>query len=262
MTPTVVNGVDEAIEAIQAAQRGGEPIKLVLTDMYMPRRDGFELIEWIRHESECPDLKIMVLSSGPTPEHRTRAAELNVDAYMTKPVKQSILLDAIARSLSDTTVVATPEVDKPAATETRSLNILIAEDNPVNQETATLMFQKLGHTVTIANNGVEALELLDGGHLDDNEFDIVFMDVQMPELDGKAATGKIRENEKTTGKHQPIVAMTAHAMKGDREECLEAGMDDYISKPIRRKALKTVVDRVVERFWDTDAETGADLDTE
>lgn len=157
-----------------------------------------------------------------------------------------MLFDAIATLSRD---AALKPADKPTEPETVSsesvppLQILLAEDNPVNQETATTMLSKLGHTIVVANNGREALELLA-----QRQFDLVFMDVQMPEMDGMTATGKIREGETATGQHVPIVAMTAHAMKGDEERCLAAGMDDYIAKPIRRKAIATVVARVVEKF--------------
>src|SRR5262249_43249441 len=125
----------------------------------------------------------------------------------------------------------------------RSLQILLAEDNPVNQMTATTMLEKLGHAVVVANNGRQAID-----KINEEKFDVVFMDVQMPEMDGVTATGEIRRRERATGGHIPIVAMTAHAMKGDKEKCLEAGMDDYVSKPIRRKDLADVLARIVERF--------------
>lgn len=246
MQPTVVNSVDEAVQAMERARHSGKPLKMVLTDMYMPKKDGLELIEWIRSREEHSAANVIILSSGPTPEHRARAKELNVASYLTKPVRQSSLLDAI-------TNVVRPVVDVPAENEGQRdtteeaevtpLNILLAEDNPVNQTTATTMMGKMGHTVTVANNGLEAVKQVTA-----NDYDIVFMDVQMPEMDGITACGKIRETEQSTGKHVPIVAMTAHAMKGDRERCIEAGMDDYISKPIRRKGVQEVIQRVFENF--------------
>ena len=250
MRPTVVNSVDEAIQAMERAQHSGQPVKMVLTDMYMPKKDGLELIEWIRKREEHANANVIILSSGPTPEHRARAKELNVAAYLTKPVRQSSLLDAITgivkpesfSTQSIETALETPDV--------QPLNILLAEDNPVNQMTATTMINKLGHTVTVANNGREAIEKVAV-----EKFDIVFMDVQMPEMDGITATGKIRESEESTGRHVPIVAMTAHAMKGDRDRCIAAGMDDYISKPIRRKGVQEVIERVFEQFIKQEADT-------
>jgi two-component system sensor histidine kinase/response regulator len=247
MSPVVTTGVDEAIEAIETAQRSRQPIQLVLTDMYMPRRDGFDLIEWLRVRPEYSDVKVMILSSGPTPEHRARAEEVKVASYLTKPIRQSTLFDAIATAIGPGEALTVEEgvsvaVDEDQAA-VRPLQVLLAEDNPVNQMSATTMLQKLGHTVVVVNNGRQAIE-----KINEQPFDIVFMDVQMPEMDGPTATGEIRKSEQATGQHIPIVAMTAHAMKGDKEKCLEAGMDDYVSKPIRRRDLADVIARVAERF--------------
>jgi two-component system, sensor histidine kinase and response regulator len=246
MIPIVTESVDEAIQAMERANNSGKPIKLILTDMYMPQRDGFELIEHIRGHEKFAGAHIIVLSSGPTPEHRERAKKLSVAAYLTKPFRQSALFDAITDAMHVGDQFAKKK-SKPKAADasdfTDKLNILLAEDNPVNQQTATIMLQKLGHTVTIAGNGVEALEKATAG-----DYDLVFMDIQMPEMDGLTATGKIREKEQETSTHVPVVAMTAHAMKGDQERCLEAGMDDYISKPIRRKEVAKVIARVAEKY--------------
>jgi CheY-like chemotaxis protein len=246
MNPVVAKGVDEAIQLLQQTQHRGQPIQLVLTDMYMPKRDGFDLIEWMRRNPEYADVKVMILSSGPTAEHRVRAAELKVASYLTKPVKQSTLFDAIATAIGPAEAVQVEQAvpSAPDSSETvRPLQILLADDNPVNQMTGTTMLQRLGHTVVVASNGREAIE-----KINTQEFDIVFMDVQMPEMDGITATVEIRKSEQSTGKHIPIVAMTAHAMKGDKEKCLEAGMDDYVSKPIRRQELGDVIGRVANRF--------------
>jgi CheY-like chemotaxis protein len=214
--------------------------------MYMPRRDGFALIEWLRDKPEYAGVRVMILSSGPTADHRARAKELHVASYLTKPVRQSTLFDAIATALGPAeappAAPAAAPVPQPAL-GVRPLQILLAEDNPVNQMTATTMFEKLGHAVVVANNGRQAIDKING-----QAFDVVFMDVQMPEMDGVTATGEIRKSEQGTGRHIPIVAMTAHAMKGDKEKCLEAGMDDYVPKPIRRKDLSDVIGRIVERF--------------
>jgi CheY-like chemotaxis protein/HPt (histidine-containing phosphotransfer) domain-containing protein len=171
---------------------------------------------------------------------------MQVASYLTKPVRQSTLFDAIATALGPAHLLSASSAPAPAAAQDpggRPLQILLAEDNPVNQMTATTMFEKLGHAVVVANNGRQALD-----KMDEEKFDVVFMDVQMPEMDGVTATGEIRKRERATGRHIPIVAMTAHAMKGDKERCLEAGMDDYVAKPIRRKDLADVLARIVERF--------------
>jgi signal transduction histidine kinase/CheY-like chemotaxis protein len=247
MKPAVASGVDEAIATLEQARASGQPIELVLTDMYMPRRDGFALIEWLRARPDYADVKVMILSSGPTAEHRARAREMHVTSYLTKPVRQSTLFDAIATAIGPAEVHSAPPAAASAAgpqdQAVRSLQVLLAEDNPVNQMTATTMLEKLGHVVVVANNGRQAID-----KLSEQPFDMVFMDVQMPEMDGVTATGEIRKNERSTGRHIPIVAMTAHAMKGDKEKCLEAGMDDYVAKPIRRKDLADVIARIVERF--------------
>lgn len=255
MQPTVVEGVDQAIQAMERAQHGAKPLKLVLTDMYMPKRDGMQLIEWMRSRPEFAAVNVLILSSGPTSEHRAQAKELKVPSYLTKPVRQSSLYDAIANSISDLILQENFGSTGPAETKTSNqttasneetpadLRVLLTEDNPVNQLTATTMLKKLGHKVDVANNGLEALE-----KLAENDYDIVFMDVQMLEMDGMTATAGIRDDEKESGKHVPIVAMTAHAMQGDREKCLDGGMDEYVSKPIRRKDLKAVIERIGERF--------------
>jgi CheY-like chemotaxis protein len=201
----------------------------------------------MRGRSDLAKTRVIVLSSGPTPEHRQRAEDLHVAAYLTKPVRQSVLLDSIASAIGPPQLAARPAGagQRPAsdAAPQRPLKILLAEDNPVNQMTATTMLEKLGHAVTVANNGREAVDKVQG-----EQFDVVFMDVQMPEMDGLAATGQIRALEKQTRKHVPIVAMTAHAMKGDKERCLEAGMDNYVSKPIRRKELSAVIEAIIQQF--------------
>src|SRR5262249_2507190 len=246
MKPAVASSVDEAIATLEKAQSSGQPIQLVLTDMYMPRRDGFALIEWLRGRLENADVKDMILSSGPTAEHRARATAMQVTSYLTKPVRQSTLFDAIATAIGPAEVTSVAPSAAPAVRQDhggRPLQILLAEDNPVNQMTATTMFEKLGHAVTVANNGRQAID-----RINEQQFDVVFMDVQMPEMDGVTATCEIRKREQATGRHIPIVAMTAHAMKGDKEKCLEAGMDDYVSKPIRGKDLGDVLARIVERF--------------
>jgi CheY-like chemotaxis protein len=169
---------------------------------------------------------------------------MNVSSYLTKPIRQSTLFDAIATAYGP---AEAPSPVRTAAVEhaptVRPLEVLLADDNPVNQMTATTMLEKLGHTVVLANNGREAV-----AKVNEKKFDIVFMDVQMPEMDGFAASGEIRQREEGTGRHVPIIAMTAHAMKGDKEKCLQAGMDDYIAKPIRRKELAEVIARVADRF--------------
>jgi CheY-like chemotaxis protein len=188
----------------------------------------------------------MMLTSATRPEDVARCREQGVAAYLVKPIRRDELLETIRNVLSE-------RVEQPTRLhlpQHRSINdrrrgvrILLAEDNPVNQAVALRVLEKQGHRAVAAGNGQEALRVLEKTAWDG--FDLILMDVQMPEMDGFAATAAIREREKETGTHIPIVAMTAHAMKGDRERCLAAGMDDYISKPIRAKDLSDLIEKLV-----------------
>ncbi len=247
MVPVVVDSVDKAIQELERSRNGGNSVDLILTDMCMPNRDGLDLVKHVRSHSNFTTTRIIILTSDPSPSLRAEAKELGVASYLLKPVRQSLLLDSIAMAFDENRKKEANEKSRPETTESQtpecSLNILLAEDNPVNQETATLHFKNLGHQVTIANNGREVVDLSAK-----EKYDVIFMDVQMPEMDGFEATAAVRKRDNENGGHTPIVAMTAHAMKGDRERCLEKGMDDYISKPIRRKELKKTVSRVIDDF--------------
>jgi PAS domain S-box-containing protein len=234
MKPTAVLGVPEALASLRSALQSGQPYALVLTDANMPDIDGFSLAEQVKQDAELSSTVIMMLTSGDRPGDVARCEQLGVAAYLLKPIKQSELFDAIVMALGITD--AEPEARETMAAEQpsrlHSLRILLAEDSLVNQKLAVGLLEKYGHTVVVANHGGEAMAALDA-----QDFDLVLMDVQMPEMDGFEATAAIRTKEKRTGAHIPIIAMTAHAMKGDREQCLEAGMDGYIAKPIRAKQL-------------------------
>jgi CheY-like chemotaxis protein len=212
----------------------------VLLDSMMPEMDGFSLAAELRRNPDLAAATVMMLSSADRQGDMARCRELGVAAYLIKPVRQSMLLDAImtalGTSLADRT---TPTMLDAPGTCPRPLAILIAEDNAVNQRLALKLLEKRGHSVAVAGNGHKVLAALAR-----RQFDVILMDVQMPEMDGFEATAAIREHEQTTGAHQPIVAMTAHAMKGDRERCLAAGMDDYISKPLRAADLYNTVERL------------------
>jgi two-component system sensor histidine kinase/response regulator len=233
-----VDGGIAALGAMAQALADQIPFKLVLMDCQMPDLDGFSVAQNIKQNPGLAGATILMLSSAGRHGDAARCRKLGIAAYLTKPVRQSQLFDAImtalgevtqTEDLSGLTVLRSPR-------ESRQLNILLAEDNAVNQKIATRMLEKLGHRVTVAGNGKEALDTL--ARLD---FDAIFMDVQMPEMDGLTATEKIREGERQTRLHMPIIAMTAHAMKGDRERCLEAGMDGYISKPINGRELEKAI---------------------
>jgi signal transduction histidine kinase/DNA-binding response OmpR family regulator len=234
MTSQAVPDAQAAMQMLQQAWRLGEPYRLVLTDINMPEVDGFTLAKWIKQEPGLGGTSIIVLTSGARPDDPRRAEQMGISAHLMKPVKQAELLQAIARSFG--AAVAEPKPLPPGedGEEARLpvLRILVAEDSVFNQQLAVGLLEKHGHSVVIARNGKEAI-----GAFIAQQFDVVLMDVEMPEMDGFEATAVIRTQERHQGTHIPIIAMTAHAMKGDRERCLNAGMDDYISKPIRAQEM-------------------------
>jgi two-component system sensor histidine kinase/response regulator len=206
----------------------------------MPEMDGFDLIEKIRSIPEFVALPVLILSSGAQRGEREHSRKLGA-TYLTKPIQPSELLDAILSVLSVRTD-SPKEADRSSSSpmeERQTMKVLLAEDNAVNRTLAMRLLEKHGHTVVVAENGRQAIEALER-----ETIDLVLMDVQMPEMDGLEATAAIREREKTTGAHMPIIALTAHAMKGDRERCLAAGADDYLTKPVRSAELFEAVDRV------------------
>ncbi|MEW6139316.1 MAG: PAS domain S-box protein [Thermodesulfobacteriota bacterium] len=243
MKPTVVASAREALEALEHAHKLGNPFRLMLTDCLMPEMDGFQLIDEINKHPEISAPRIIMLTSAGERGDVSRCRELGAAAYLLKPVSQSDLFDTISRALQFPW--STRESSRPAARKSipeskRSLRILLAEDNLVNQKLATKILQKMGHIVTVVEDGKKAVETLGQG-----TFDLVMMDVQMPVMNGFEATQMIRAQEKHSGKHIPIVAMTAHAMKGDRERCLEAGMDGYVSKPIDLQDLYDAIEGLI-----------------
>lgn len=239
LKPTVVQSGNEALVAMEhALDVEGVPFAMVLLDNMMPEMDGFMLAEEIRLRPELTGSTLMMLSSGDRSENAARCHELGVAAYLTKPIRRAELLNAILTALH----AAPREAARKKASVAfgkcgKSLRILLTEDNLVNQRLATRLLEKRGHTVVIASTGREAVEALPAGG-----FDVVLMDVQMPDMDGFEATRAIRMREKSDGGHVPIIAMTAHAMKGDRERCLKEGMDSYISKPLHPVELFEVVE--------------------
>jgi CheY-like chemotaxis protein len=233
---------ESALDLLQEANAVGEPFRLVLTDMHMPKMDGFMVVQQMQSNTALAPSTVMMLSSGGHHGDASRCQRMGIAAYLMKPVRRNELQEAIARALG----AKTPTGDSTMITEktlqaeraaSRFLKILLAEDNEVNQKLAVRLLEKRGHSVIVAGNGREALE-----SLDHNSFDLVLMDVQMPEMDGIEATMHIRNREAGTGRHQPIVAMTALVMKGDRERCLAARMDGYLSKPIRTQELEAVLE--------------------
>ena len=251
MKPTSVNGGAGALAQLSAAREEGEPYNLILTDMHMPDMDGFALVEQIRERPELATATIMMLTSAGHRGDAARCQELGVSAYLLKPIRQSELREAVARVLGAREHDgAIPLITRFSLRDAREpdayLSVLLAEDNLVNQRLVVRLLEKRGHRVVVAGTGLEALQALEK-----ESFDLVLMDVQMPEMDGLEATAAIREKEKSNGRHQPVVALTAHAMKGDREKCMAGGMDGYLSKPIRPQELDQLLEIYVARRMET-----------
>ncbi|MDD8025929.1 MAG: two-component regulator propeller domain-containing protein [Acidobacteriota bacterium] len=244
MKPVAAEGAAQALERLRASATEGRPFRLILTDANMPDLDGFDLAGRVKEDPDFGNAVIMMLSSSGFRGDSARCRQLGLAAYLTKPVKQSQLLDAIMLALgtpSDKSAGASLITRHTLIPSHVRYSILLAEDNIINQKLAVRILENRGHKVTVAGNGREALEVLEKG-----SFDVVLMDVQMPEMDGFQATAAIRAKEKDGKGHLPIVAMTAHAMAGDREKCLMAGMDDYVAKPLKPVDLFQTLERVVE----------------
>jgi two-component system sensor histidine kinase/response regulator len=249
---TCVEGGEAALAELVSAEEAGQPFQLVLTDMHMPEMDGFGLAEQIRQHTPLLQVTIIMLTSGGYRGDAERCRQLGIVAYLHKPIRKREMLAAIVTALGQhQTTAPTGAVMRPDR-QAKSLHILLAEDNRVNQIVATRMVEKMGHTVVVAENGRFVLELLAT-----QRFDLVLMDVQMPEMDGLTATRSIRESERRTHHHLPIIAMTAHAMKGDRERCLEAGMDGYLTKPINSQRLEEAIAAKVQVQANRGAHTNA-----
>jgi signal transduction histidine kinase/CheY-like chemotaxis protein len=235
MTTTTARSATEAIGLLHSAAASGSPFPLVLCDVHMPGEDGFYLAEQFSADRET---KIILLTSAGQRGDSARCRELGIAGYLTKPVRQSELRAAIAAVLGARSKETTVTRHSVREERTRGQHILIAEDNAVNQQVIQRLIERQGHTATVVDSGMKAIEALDAG-----EFDAVLMDVQMPEMDGFEATAEIRRREQLSGKRHTIIAMTAHAMSGDRERCLGAGMDDYLSKPIGLAQLNAALNR-------------------
>jgi len=246
MEPSAVSDSMSALAALREAAAAARPFQVVITDAHMPDVDGFTLAARIKADRGLAATPIVMLSSIDRPEDVARSRKVGIAACLSKPVKHSDLLEALSASVGATTrrktagARQTKVARDPAATPGRPLRILVAEDNPVNRTLVTTLLQKRGHDVLAVEDGAEAVAVLAGGRT----FDVALMDVQMPKMGGFEATQAIRERERTAGGHLPIVALTAHAMAGDRERCLAAGMDGYLAKPIDVDELVATVERV------------------
>jgi two-component system sensor histidine kinase/response regulator len=243
--PTCVAAAGSAVAAMREAFHARDPFVIVLTDAHMPDVDGFTFADRIKNDEELGSTIIMMLTSGRRDGDAHRCRELGIEQYLLKPIKQSELFDSIGAVLGITS--AEDEVEggtlEFSVAPNRQLRVLVAEDSLVNQKLAVGLLEKYGHTAVVAGDGQQAIEAIESA-----AYDVVLMDVQMPELDGFEATRAIREKEKQTGRHMPIIAMTAHAMKGDRERCLEAGMDAYIAKPVRAADLFNTMESVLSKY--------------
>jgi len=242
MKPTAVDGGRAALQAIEVAKNAGYPFPLILLDGQMPEMDGFTLAEHIHNDPELVNATIMMLTSAGHLGDAARCRELGISAYLVKPIRQGELLDAVCLLLDKTA----REEPAPLVTrhtlqeEKHRIHILLAEDNAINQTLAVRLLEKRGYSVTVAPDGKAAVEAFQTG-----AFELVLMDIQMPEMDGFEATAAIRESEKLTGRHIPIVAMTANALVGDREKCIASGMDGYVSKPIRTSELFATIEKML-----------------
>jgi two-component system, sensor histidine kinase and response regulator len=240
MRPSSVESALAALAELSRAMDAGRPYHLVLTDALMPDVDGFTLARQIDADTRLSGVKVIMLTSAGLPHGGSRAA--NVSAQLIKPVKHSDLLDAILNAFVPGASILQPRGHRPSvrpAGSHRTFRILVAEDNPTNQKLVVMLLEARGHHVTLVSDGRQAV-----AEAAAHPYDIILMDVQMPEMGGFEATAAIRKHEDDTGSHTPIVAMTAHAMAGDRERCLAAGMDDYVSKPLRAEELLSTIERV------------------
>jgi CheY-like chemotaxis protein len=253
MNPTTADSAQVALQIMAEAVKTGDPYKVLLLDANMPLMDGFELVEKMKKTPDLDSITLMMLTSSGQRGDSARCRELAISAYLTKPIKQSVLLDAIMHVLGKTEPAGAgaPLVTLHTLRDTRKpLRILLAEDNAVNQKLATIMLEKRGHEVVVAGTGIEVLSILE--KQGSRAFSLILMDVQMPEMGGFEATARIREKEKVTGEHIYIIALTARAMKGDKEECLKAGMDGYVSKPLNLNELLSAITKVENKTEDSE----------
>ena len=239
MLPVVVENAEAALLALAEYRDNRRPFPILLTDAHMPRVDGFALVEKIREDQAMNEVRVVILTSGGLRGDAARCKKLGISAYLSKPFDRLELRDVLLRVVAGRSAA---QENRELVTrhtireQERALAFLVAEDNSVNQKLITRLLEKRGHNAVVAQNGREAVEALRK-----QTFDVVLMDCQMPEMDGFEATAQIRQMEQSTGKHVPIVALTAHAMKGDKERCLASGMDGYVAKPIQLEELFNVI---------------------
>ena len=237
MIPQTAESGPEGLAKLEVASVTGQPFRLILLDEQMPGMDGLEVADRIRANSLLRGATIMMLTSADQSASAARCRELGVNMYLIKPIKPAELHTMIQRALAahQQTIA---KARTPGRATSRSLSILVAEDNTVNQKVAASMLKRMGHQPTLVANGNEAVK-----KWSETPFDLILMDVQMPGVDGFEAARRIRNQELAAETRTPIIAMTARAMSGDRERCIAAGMDDYVSKPVTMEALKRALAR-------------------
>ncbi len=243
LRPVAVDGGMPALRALRAAAERGQPYPVALIDGMMPGMDGLDLAEHIRSEPSIAGVRLLLLTSAGRPDDTARYRLMNIAACLTKPVRQSELFDALMKAMApsgrssvDLSASHGAQVRSGSIAPGERLRILLAEDHPVNQKVAVHMLERMGHSVVVASDGRRALDALDA-----SEFDVILMDLQMPEMDGFEAVRAIRQREAESGRHTTTLALTAHAMQGDRERCLEAGFDGHLAKPIRQVDLQAAL---------------------
>jgi two-component system, sensor histidine kinase and response regulator len=249
MKPAAAASGLEAIALIRRAWEAQDPFQVIITDVHMPEMDGFELAEKLKRSRYGAGTRILMLTSGERAGDIGRSRRAGVCSYLLKPVRRQELKEAIAKALGIERLAAASTGDAQA--DDRHIperpshsHVLLADDNVVNQRLVQRLLEKEGHAVVVVSNGYEVMEALKK-----HTFDLVLMDVQMPDMDGLEATRAIRESEKLGSPHVPIIALTAHAMKGDRDKCLAAGVDSYLSKPIHAADLLEVVRTYSKKEW-------------
>jgi two-component system sensor histidine kinase/response regulator len=243
LIPTCAGSAAQATQLAREACEEGRPFPMLLIDANMPDSDGFSLAESIHADPDLSCRIIMMLTSETHPRDLSRDRDLGITSCLLKPVKESELFHAVFGSLGIRRLDDATQTDQPRKSPTLPpLRILLVEDSLVNQKLAVGLLAKYGHHVVVANHGREAVEVFDA-----QPFDLVLMDIQMPEMDGFEATQVIRAKQNGRPHRTPIIAMTAHAMKGDRERCLQAGMDGYVAKPIRAAVLFHTITKVLDR---------------
>jgi two-component system sensor histidine kinase/response regulator len=247
--PVAVEGGPAALRALRAAAERGQPFPVAILDGMMPGMDGLDLASHIRSEPAIAGVRLLLLTSAGQSDDVTLLRSLEISACLTKPARQSDLFDTLMKVMTPVDRSKTRHTTKhqahrpPAPAPPRTgLRILLAEDHPVNQKVAVRMLERMGQSVVVASDGREAISALEA-----DNFDLILMDVQMPEMDGFEAVRIIRQREQATGEHMPILALTAHAMHGDRERCLSAGFDGYLAKPIRQEDLETALNDFVRQ---------------